>query len=57
MTLLSTKKLEKKAEKSIDTKVGAPMSKGKKLTRLDLNKILTELLGTDIEGAKLPLLY
>lgn len=50
------KKLEKKAEKSIDTKVGASMSKGKKLTRIDLNKILTELLGTDIEGAKLPLL-
>ena len=50
------KKLENKAEKSNGVKVGATMSKGKKLTRLDLNKILTELLGTDIEGAKLPLL-
>lgn len=50
------KKLEKKAEKSNGVKVGATMSKGKKLTRLDLNKMLTELLGVDIEGAKLPLL-
>ncbi|WCX68730.1 hypothetical protein [Salmonella phage GSW6] len=30
--------------------------RAKKLTRLDLNKMLTELLGVDIEGSKLPLL-
>ncbi|QXN67643.1 hypothetical protein [Klebsiella phage vB_Kpn_3] len=42
------KKLEKKAE-------GIMSSKGKKLTRIDLNTMLMEELGVNIEGQKLPL--
>ncbi|EJB4242325.1 hypothetical protein MT068_001390 [Salmonella enterica] len=49
------KKIERKAEKSISVKAGTTMSKGKKLTRIDLNNMLAEQLGVNIEGAKLPL--
>lgn len=44
-------KLEAKAEgKQVNKSTGK-----KKITRLDLNKQLTELLGVDIQAAKLPL--
>ena len=43
------RKLVKKAE-------GKTMATaGKKVTRLDINNMITELLGVDIQGAKLPL--
>lgn len=53
---IALRDLDSPERKKLEKKAGTTMSKGKKLTRLDLNKILTELLGTDIEGAKLPLL-
>lgn len=42
--------------KSLEKKANTTMSKGKKVTRLDLNNELTELLGVNIEGQKLPML-
>lgn len=45
------KTLERKAE---GKKVSNTSSK-KKLTRIDLNNMLTDMLGVDIQGAKLPM--
>lgn len=42
--------------KKLEKKAGVQMSNGKKLTRIDYNNMITELLGTNIEGSKLPLM-
>lgn len=50
------KKLERKAEgRTMITTKDKATTKKKKVTRLDLNNMITELLGVDIQGAKLPL--
>ncbi|CCI88459.1 hypothetical protein BN79_031 [Yersinia phage phiR2-01] len=47
--------LDSPERKLLEKRAGVPMSKGKKLTRIDLNNMLTEKLGVNIEGQKLPL--
>lgn len=49
-------KLVRKAEGGkMVVKKDTPSTKKKKITRLDINNMITELLGVDIQGAKLPL--
>lgn len=52
---IALRDLDSPERKKLEKKAGTTMSKGKKLTRIDLNNMLTELLGVNIEGAKLPL--
>ncbi len=52
---IALRDLDSPERKKLEKKAGTTMSKGKKLTRIDLNNMLTEMLGVNIEGAKLPL--
>ncbi|QXV80305.1 hypothetical protein bas32_0150 [Escherichia phage IrisVonRoten] len=52
---IALRDLNSPERKKLEKRAGTTMSKGKKLTRIDLNNMLTEMLGVNIEGAKLPL--